>query len=241
MSLSQEIIQKILLSLDPQIPAFDNFYTDFLTSPLSRFYQDLHSTTAVSYNLMGQQEYRWIQEYVSQLQGSLIEFGCGLSPIADKAGANPAIVHFTGIDFSLKAIEFMRHQYPESYWVHGHLNFINPQSFDHGLCLDASYSSNGIMNLVAKSKKSFLVTRIHEPGKTLRPINGYTKKEWDFTADYRKLIIKWITFLESYSLEKQDSCYSYSWEVIENEMKRHYQQMNKNLTKRTITSYEKNN
>jgi len=240
MSLGRGPIQKLLLAVDPRIEAFNQFYSDFLTSPLNSFYSKLHATKTISYNLMGREEYQWLQAHVFKLQGSVIEFGCGLSPVAEKIRTNAQVSDFIGIDFSLNAIELMRHQYPELQWVHAHLNYLKPKSFDHGICVDASYNQVGILKLVKKCRKSFLISKIHEPTKSLGPIKGFTKKEWDFTADYKELIMEWIEFLESYPRDDKAKTTSYSWIVIEREMKRHYAQISKKLTNRTVTLYEKN-
>ena len=236
-----QLLQNILLRMEPLVSAFDQFYNDFENSPFAQFYKEYHQVTRPSYNLMGKKELKWINKYVSTLEGSLLELGCGLSPVAEAITTNSKISHHLGIDFSSYAIERMKEDFPQSHWRQSHFTFLKVPKLNHALCLDASYDLKRIASLVNHSSESFLLSRIHSPAHEMKPIIGYTQRHWDFTADYHELIISWVNFLEAFNSENSTDQLSFSWTTLNREMKRHYNQLEQQQTIRTVTLYEKIN
>lgn len=189
---------------------------------------------------MGKAEYQWLREHLAQLSGSIYELGCGLSPIIFELNLLGKEAQFSGVDFSKVAIKLMEQKYPKASWTHSHFTFLKVPHFDHGFSIDASYDQKNLLKIGESSKKTFLISRIHAPHKTLPLINGYTKKEIDFTTDYQALIMAWIEFLESVEVSNPRVIEGAAWKVICPEMKRHSEQLKLKKTKRTVTIYEKN-
>jgi hypothetical protein len=230
----------MLLSLDPKATAFDSFYEDFVTSPLSEFYKEYHGVSSPSYNLMGKAEYQWIREHLAQLSGSIYELGCGLSPIVIELQLLDREAQFSGVDFSKVAIKLMEQKHSRATWAHSHFTFLKVPHFDHGFSIDASYDQKNLLKIGESFKKTFLISRIHPPYQNLPLINGYTKKEIDFTTDYQALIMAWSEYLELVEASNPKIKETPAWQVICPEMKRHSEQLKQSNTKRTVTIYEKN-
>ena len=238
MLLNLKFLHRAFLKLDPRVEAFNHFYSDFISSNLSLFSKTYHQTDFPSYNLMGRREYEWVRDFASRAHGQIVEFGCGLSPIADCFVDIKPDSNYLGIDFSQSALNEMRRVFPQHSWVLAHLNIFKADQVDFGFCLDASYTQAQVTRMVKSCNISCLFARIQKPGSSLQQIKGYTRSEMDFTEDYRLLIIDWLEFLETLSTPSKENSIAYT--AIKKEMTRHNDELEKNNTKRIVTIYEKN-
>ena len=242
-----QFIHKILLSLDPNISLFNKFYSQLLLSK-----EILNSPSCErkylgkSYNLMTQRDEDILHCFIKECHsGSLLEFGCGLSPcslLLDQSSESH--LSLTGIDFSSFAIQINRKKFPQYKFIQHHQKISLKTNFDFIVITDALYKNSRKFNftkslkgLLKRCNKRAIVIQNHAL-REVKEIQKLSSQTVDTTEAFYHYVQDWLNFLETAGVKDERKNFCLLWDTIRKEMTYHSKQLENQNIKRMITFYE---
>ena len=220
-------LQNHFLRTDIQARAFDSFYLELIQSSYPRFSKEIQNHDVPCYNLLSPNERIEIIKYLGLLEGSLLDYGCGLSFIGSLLCENQNI-KMRGVDFSNEALKYNREHYSNHEFIAAHLN-LTPKTTDvsHILINDSFYHFQNPLIPLQKLLKSkpLSVYWVHNFKHKIESLNirGYEVEAHDFTEDFKKLVNSWLRVIQSEHVQEERKIYPLIWDTLENEMKAHEQ------------------
>ncbi len=218
-----QLLQKHFLGTDIQAQAFDSFYGELLKSSYPKFSQEIQGHQLPCYNLLSSKEIASLTSYLSSLDRTLLDYGCGLSFLAPLL---PEKVNMKGVDFSQYALLYNRESFPQYEFEAAHLNLTpDLKNFPHLLVNDAFYHFPNplqkIQSLLKQRPQSlYWVHNFKMPVEELQ-LRGYQVRTQDFTEDFKVLVNSWLNLISSPDVQEERKIYPLIWDTLEKEMKAH--------------------
>jgi len=220
-------LQSHFLRTDIQARAFDSFYIELIQSSYPRFSNEIQNHDVPCYNLLSPNERVEIIKYLGQIEGTLLDYGCGLSFIGALLCDHKKI-NMRGIDFSSEALKYNREHYSDHEFIAAHLNLTpNLNGVSHILINDSFYHFQNPMiplQKLLKSKPSSIYW-VHNFKHKIESLNikGYKVEAHDFTQEFKELVNSWLRIIRSEHVQEERKIYPLIWDTLEKEMKAHEQ------------------
>jgi SAM-dependent methyltransferase len=246
----QSLTHKLFLKIDSQIPLFNKFYDQLLKSEaIKDAPASLSETGELSYNLLSTQDHEELKSFLLTCEkGTLLEFGCGLSPVSQilqNEGINK--IDVLGLDFSDRVIERNKELFSEHLFLQAHQHFLPSEEFDYLVLTDALYQGSRrkpflsvINELFSKCRRKAIVIQNHRVDNLpeLYPA-GIPQK--DSTDSFYQHVKSWMDFLQTTKVQSEREKFKLLWDTISNEMGHHWNLLEQQKLKRIITLYENPN
>lgn len=236
---------KLYLKLDSQISLFNKFYDQLLKSEAIK----LSPVGELSYNLLSSQDSLELKTFLASCsEGTLLEFGCGLSPVAQiLKNQNNSNLVVTGLDFSSRVINENQKNFPQHLFFQYHQHFLPTDQFDYLVLTDSLYQGSRkkpfrfvLEELLKNCRRKAIIIQNHREANLahLYP-EGIPQK--DSTEFFKNHVKSWMEFLQCSEVAAERQKFKLLWDTISNEMNHHWNQLETQKLKRIITLYENKN